>query len=357
MSLSVIARNVQGAVDHGGDATAEYPVLIGGSEHTVGTKRRLVTTPDGFLYVTAVAAGGTAAEVQGTVADGAAVGTQKPITISGVDGGDLVQRLMVESAASPNLRSAIYAGASGPVTVSAIGDGDTNSLTHLFTASRGQIWNGATWDRCSSANNANGASGTGNGAVPASGLMVHDGTNWRRLLAQSAGSANLRVTLYNGGQDAQVLAAADSVAQSSSTLWTVGFNSQFNRSTWDRLRGNSDNTGLAGAPRTTTQTVTFTVYNEQFLAVVLDMTDVTAGPSVTVTIDAQDAVSGKWINVLTGLAITTVSTNTYKVGVGLTAAANATANDFLRRNMRIVITANNANSGTYSMGYQLSRGS
>lgn len=127
----------------------------------------------------------------------------------------------------------------------------------------------------------------------------------------------------------------------------------FNGSTWDRRRGNTTVTLLASAARTTTQTGADTTnYNARGIRVTLDMTTVGTG-SVTLSIEAKDETSGKYVALLTGAAVTTNSTNVYKVYPGLTAAANSVANDVLSRVFRIVVTANNANSATYSVGYDL----
>jgi hypothetical protein len=127
----------------------------------------------------------------------------------------------------------------------------------------------------------------------------------------------------------------------------------FNGTTWDRHRNNTDVTLLASASRTTTQTsADITCYNLRGINVILDMTVVGTG-SVTVSIDGKDPASGKYYNLLTGAAIGTNSTNVYKIGEALTAVANAVVNDRLPRTIRIVVTANNANPATYSVGYSL----
>lgn len=129
---------------------------------------------------------------------------------------------------------------------------------------------------------------------------------------------------------------------------------QFNGTSWDRERNNEEATLLASAARTTTQTsADLTNFSGQgVLIVVLDMTTVGTA-SVTVSIDGKDSASGKYYNLLTGAAITTISTNRYRVGPSVTAVANSIAQDYLPRIFRIVVTANNANSGTYSVGYVL----
>lgn len=107
---------------------------------------------------------------------------------------------------------------------------------------------------------------------------------------------------------------------------------------------------LTSASRTTTQTG---ADNENVfhrgIVVILDMTTVGTG-SVTLEIDGKDPVSGKYYAILTGAAVVTNSTNIYKVYPGLTAAANVAANDLLPKTWRIVVTANNANAATYSVG-------
>lgn len=122
----------------------------------------------------------------------------------------------------------------------------------------------------------------------------------------------------------------------------------------DRHRNNTDTTLLASAARTTTQTsADITTYNASQLIVTLDMTAVGTG-SVTVTINGKDAASGKYSLLLSGAAVTTNSTNVYRVGIGNTVTANVSANLALPRTIQIVVTANNANSATYSVGYALS---
>jgi hypothetical protein len=107
---------------------------------------------------------------------------------------------------------------------------------------------------------------------------------------------------------------------------------------------------LASASRTTTQnSPTFAIGDRRFCHVVLDMTVVGTG-SVTVSIEGYDKVSGKWYTILAGAAVVANSTNVYKVGPGLPATANVSANDALPGLVRITVTANNANAATYSVG-------
>ena len=90
----------------------------------------------------------------------------------------------------------------------------------------------------------------------------------------------------------------------------------------------------------------------RYLSVVLDMTNVGTG-SVTLTIQGKDAASGKYYPLLAGAAVITNGTTRYLVGPGLTASANAVANDVVPATWRVLVTANNANPATYSVGASL----
>lgn len=114
-----------------------------------------------------------------------------------------------------------------------------------------------------------------------------------------------------------------------------------------------EGTSLASASRTTTQTISDIDTNGcKYLNVVLDMTTVGSG-SVTLTINGKDPASGKYYLILSGAAVTTNSTNRYKVGPNITASANAIAQDYLPKTIQLVVTANNSNAATYSLGYSI----
>ena len=164
---------------------------------------------------------------------------------------------------------------------------------------------------------------------------------------------NLKVALFasNGTTaQSQVVDNADAQSTGSNGLLTISRNSAFNGTTWDRWRNNTDLTLLASAARTATlQSSDQTNYNGCGVHVVLDVTNAGTG-SITLTIQAKDALSGKYYTLLAGAAVTTNSTNVYKVYPGLAASANVSANDLLTRTWRIDVTHNNANSITYSVG-------
>lgn len=114
-------------------------------------------------------------------------------------------------------------------------------------------------------------------------------------------------------------------------------------------------TFLASASRTTTQTQDEQSNRAGYkgIRVVLDMTVVTASPSVTLTIQCKDRTSGEWHTLLSGAAVTGDTTNVYTLHPGAPVTTNVSANAQLGSAWRIVVTAGNANAGTYSVGYEL----
>jgi hypothetical protein len=109
---------------------------------------------------------------------------------------------------------------------------------------------------------------------------------------------------------------------------------------------------LASAARTTTQTSPdITIPFAAQIDVILDATVNAGGAgSITLTINAKDPVSGKYYLLLAGAAVVTVSTNVYKIGRSLPVTTNVSANSGIPNVLQFVVTANNANPVTYSVG-------
>ena len=151
-------------------------------------------------------------------------------------------------------------------------------------------------------------------------------------------------------------ATQDNVGRANVFLESEGLvnSNQGNAGGIDSARANLAVTAIASAAFTTTQTTADQLnVNGHALHVILDVTVVGTG-SVTLAINAKDPASGKYYPLLTGVAVVANSTNVYRVGPALTAVANAVANDWVPRLFQIVVTANNANAATYSVGYNLS---
>lgn len=174
------------------------------------------------------------------------------------------------------------------------------------------------------------------------GFMTHMGVQPTIMLMQDTTPLNGLAALTNAHVDA-----------GSQTQYLETQTGLFNGATIDRARSNLDVTLLASAARTTTQTSADIInYNGRGLKVTLDMTVVGTG-SVTLTINYKDPASGKYILLLSGVAVVTNITSVYTIYPGMVAAANVSANDILPRTFQIITTANNANSATYSVGYSI----
>ena len=72
--------------------------------------------------------------------------------------------------------------------------------------------------------------------------------------------------------------------------------------------------------------------------------------SITITVQGKDPTSGVYYNVLQGAAVTSNGFTRYQIFPGATTAANVSVNDLMPYTWRIVMTANNANAISYSVG-------
>jgi hypothetical protein len=191
-----------------------------------------------------------------------------------------------------------------------------------------------------------------NPTAPAVGgfLMGWDATQWKRLL-QIGGILRAAVGQSGVAADGDTNTHGYIVDQSGLAKRLAVAPVIYNGATWDRPRGNVDQTvGITASGVTTTQTGTDqTNYNGRGVIVVLDMTNVGTG-SVTITIQGKDVASGKYYTLLAGAAVVTNVTNVYTVYPAVTAAANVSANSPLPRTWRVVVTANNANPASYTVG-------
>lgn len=113
-------------------------------------------------------------------------------------------------------------------------------------------------------------------------------------------------------------------------------------------------TVLALTGATTTQASDdFYAQNFKGVTVALDVTSIGTG-SLTVSVQGKDSVSGKYFTLLTSGAITANGTYAHTLYPGVTPASTANANSaaasILPATFRIVVTANNANPTTYTVG-------
>lgn len=164
---------------------------------------------------------------------------------------------------------------------------------------------------------------------------------------------NLAVVLFDEATASAVEAfqPGDSSGNGTIGIVVLGHNLLFNGGSWDRARGNFDATVLASAARTATvASADQTNYNGRGLHLVIDVTAITATPSVTFTIQGKDELSGEYYTILASAAITGTGTTVLRVFPGATAAGNTVANDILPRIWRVNAVHADSDSITYSVG-------
>lgn len=84
---------------------------------------------------------------------------------------------------------------------------------------------------------------------------------------------------------------------------------------------------------------------------IIDVTAVTATPSVTFTIAGVEPISGNTWTILTSAAITGTGTTVLRVHPSFTAAANTVAKDALPGAIKVTAAHGDTDSITYSMRY------
>lgn len=107
------------------------------------------------------------------------------------------------------------------------------------------------------------------------------------------------------------------------------------------------------APRTVTPAAAPMACSASALYVVIDVTAAGVTPSVVVSVDGVDALTGKLFSLLASSAITAVGTTVLKIGPGITAAANLAAALFLPETVQVTVTHGNAITITYSVSAHL----
>lgn len=85
------------------------------------------------------------------------------------------------------------------------------------------------------------------------------------------------------------------------------------------------------------------------LHIIIDVTIDPALASITPRIQGKDPVSGKYYDILVGVAITAVGITVLKVFPGIAASANAAANDILPAHWRFRMDVADTDSMTYSV--------
>lgn len=249
--------------------------------------------------------------VSGTVVDGTADDLTPPVKIGGVDGSGNVQTVLFGTDGSLSTGGGVASGVAdtgNPVKVGGV----YNSTKPTFT-------NGQRGD-----------------------LQV----TTRGALAVTLLASDSATPLTVNG------ALGDGNSTTVTAMGSIGYGLLFNGTTWDRQRGTSALVVLASGARTTTQTsAALTNYNHRGIRVVVNTTVIGTG-SITLSITGTDA-NGITYTLLSGAAIITNTTNVYTLSPNIATVANVSLADHLPRTYGVVVTANNANSATYSVASEL----
>lgn len=183
--------------------------------------------------------------------------------------------------------------------------------------------------------------------------MPKIGQEWAQL---DYGGRRLAVSMYgysvaSGDTEVTVRTVTDakSVGSGLQTLPTLML---FNGSKWDRQRNNIEQTILASAARTLeTDSADLINYNGKAQLLIVSITAETATPTITLTIQVKDPVSGAYVTIWTAAAgLDAVGVYTYLFQPGGAAGSYTEAvNLRIPRTWRVKVTVADADSMTYSI--------
>ncbi len=139
----------------------------------------------------------------------------------------------------------------------------------------------------------------------------------------------------------------------------ASFNYLFNEyragGTFSRARSNENPIVLASAARTATvDSATFLNENARGAHFVVNVTAVTATPSIVVKIQGQDPANlTEFYDILVSNAITTIGRRIFKVYPGINSVSNAATSDILPWGWRVRVEHDDTDSITYSVAANL----
>lgn len=145
-------------------------------------------------------------------------------------------------------------------------------------------------------------------------------------------------------------ALSDATANPTTPMVGAGF-MMWNGTNWQRYSSNLEITVIASAPRTaTTNGSDLSNFNCRGGHIIINVTSITASPSVVFTVQGKDAVSGAYYDLLTSAAIVATGTTALTVYPGAAVTANVSASNVLPKTWRVRAVHGDADSITYSVG-------
>lgn len=173
------------------------------------------------------------------------------------------------------------------------------------------------------------------------------------MKATSAG-ALIVTAVASGGVAIDVTDLTGPIPTGETAEIAASVNYLFDGTQFDRARNNTQETVLASAARTASVDSTdFTNHNAKGLHIIVNVSAITATPSIIAAIQGKDPVSGNYYDLLVGTAITTTGINVLKIYPGIGQIANGAASDLLPRIWRVSIAHADVDSITYSVGANL----
>ena len=177
-------------------------------------------------------------------------------------------------------------------------------------------------------------------AIPA-GYTQHASGYWFQLSNQSGPYVfdGTTLTLVPLGGVAAAAAGSDTVSNAGPNLTQNANEYIFNGTTWERRRGNFDTAALLSYTNASVGTngADQTNYNARGVKLFIDVTAISGTtPGFTVALQGKDAASGKYYNIITSTAISTVSISTLEAYPGIAAASNASIGISLPRTWRVI---------------------
>lgn len=200
------------------------------------------------------------------------------------------------------------------------------------------------WDRNRSAGIANDTLAAWGGGIPIvnSVLRGYNGVTFERI------------TITDETTDVVTPTAVGTLSMANRNLMLAEIDGAADR--FERERANSTFSLLASSARTATvNSSDQNNYNWRGAHIIINVTSITATPSVVPTIEGRDPISGTYYTLLTGVAITATGLTVLKIYPGITALANGSTNDILPRYWRVTMTHGDADSITYSVAAMLMR--
>lgn len=171
------------------------------------------------------------------------------------------------------------------------------------------------------------------------------------ILLDSTGN-NVRTQIYSGATNLSNAITPSDALSNSTALGTVSMGLLWSGANWQLSRNVNATTLLASAARTvTTNSSDQTNYNHRGFLLVVDISSIGTG-SITPTIQVKDSISANYKTIWTAAAALIANgTYVYPVYPGSLGAASFTeiVNAIVGRTWRLAMTANNANSVTYSV--------